>query len=93
MKIKNSLKGFLCLSAFAVSYLGFSGSKKTVNIAGEKITTVSIAMAFQAQAYCNEAMYPGEINNGKCSGTASDANSRCFTATSGENCTGAHVPN
>lgn len=92
MIIKNSVKGVVCLCAFAISYFGFTGSKRTMKIAGEQITSVNVSIGLQAQAYCNEAMYPGEVNNGKCSGLDFESASRCFSATSGENCTGAHTP-
>ncbi|GAA3989964.1 hypothetical protein [Mucilaginibacter dorajii] len=91
MKATALFRTGLIVAAFTISFLGINYSSKEMKLAGKKITISTISLGNQAQAYCNEAMYPGEVNNGKCSGQSFEAESRCFIATSGENCTGAHV--
>lgn len=91
MKKKTALKGLLIAAVSGISLVGINSTTQVKQIAGERVVISKFSLATQAQAYCNEAQYPGEVNNGKCSGTSFLPESRCLLATSGENCTGAHT--
>ncbi|GAA3989969.1 hypothetical protein [Mucilaginibacter dorajii] len=86
MKLKKNLKLLLVALVFTVSYLGVTVVNKTQKVANERISVSLLTVGNQAQAYCNEARYKNESNNGKCSGTASFPESRCTASASGTAC-------
>ena len=82
--MKNSFSKLSCAClVFGVSFLGLTTIKKVSKAGNQAVITSSVALGAQAQAYCNEATYQGETNNGHCSGAFNDITSRCQTNTSG----------
>lgn len=71
---------------FATSYLGIHISTASRRIANANVNVAMLSIGNQAQAYCNEARYKNETNNGKCSGTDSFPESRCTSSASGSAC-------
>ena len=91
MKKLKTLKIGICALIFTAASIGFSITIKTKKIAGERISVSMLTLGSVAEAYCNEGGSTG--NDGKCSGTADQAPSRCFTAIDQNNlnCSGATV--
>jgi hypothetical protein len=82
MKIKQILKFCGTALVFSVAYLGFSYSNHTKQVAGERLSVSLFSVGLKAQAYCNEALYVGEVNSGYCNGPANNPTSRCYTNSS-----------
>lgn len=74
---KVAVKAFGVAVIFSVSFLGISISRETVKIAGESASITLPSLGIQAKAYCNEATYWPEVNNGKCTGKHNESASRC----------------
>jgi hypothetical protein len=77
---KNLGKMLMIAIVFSATFLGFSLSRNTVNVAGETADVTVISLGMQAKAYCNEGTFPEGPNDGKCSGTHNQPDSRCFQA-------------
>ncbi len=66
---------------FVFSIFSISISQRNVRLVNERVSITSVDLAQRAQAYCNEAFYHGEVNNGTCDGAFTDPSSRCLMAT------------
>jgi hypothetical protein len=77
---------------FAVSFLGVSVSRQTIKVAGESSSVTLPSLAMQVKAYCNEATYFPETNDGRCTGKHNDPASRCDVdfSTNPKNCVRDH---
>lgn len=74
--------------AIVISFtIGISFSNKQVSFSGEKASVTILSLGSEAKAYCNEATYWPEVNDGKCDGAANVPNSRCQVAASNTDCT------
>lgn len=90
--MKKTLKIVTVVCVFAFSYVGVTYSVHTRTLGGKQVNVTLLSLGTQAQAYCNERWYPGEQNDGYCSGTANDEKSRCFYTTATPNCIDAQPP-
>ena len=88
MKLK-FLKPIILAGIFGLSYLGFTITKSEKRVAGMSVTQQIISVANQAAAYCNEAIYPNERNNGSCTGQMNDSTTRCLLSSSSDCIAGA----
>jgi hypothetical protein len=86
MKPRTVIKSFFAGSAFLIAFMGFYITSKSQKVANETVNTSMVSVGFQSQAYCNEARYKGETNDGKCTGSVGDPASRCTSTASGAAC-------
>ena len=84
---KQIIKCMAGLLIGTATFLGVNYSSREVTISAEKAKVTLLTLGSQAKAYCNEATYWPEVNNGTCSGLANDPNSRCGISTGTSNCT------
>jgi len=66
--------------------MGISVSREKVQVAGETTDVTLVSLGTQAKAYCNEATFGSEVNNGRCTGMHNDAASRCDVSSQTSNC-------
>ena len=86
--MKQVLKFSFAAVIATLAFLGVNFSSQKVAIAGNLASVTLLSLGTEAQAYCNEATYWPETNNGSCTGAANDANSRCKADGTGTlNCT------
>lgn len=84
--MKNTIKPICVSAVLVISFMRVYVNSYHKRIANETVNTSIMSIGQQSEAYCNEARYKNETNNGKCSGNASAPESRCTSSASGSAC-------
>lgn len=80
--MKKVIKTAIIAIAFMASYLGFTQTKQTRTVAGEKINISTMSLGSTASAYCNEAMFAWEVNAGVCTAAMNQPAAECLNVVS-----------
>lgn len=66
---------------FFVSFIGINIAKERSSLNGQASALTVVSLASQSLAYCNEATFQGEVNDGCCDGQFNAVGSRCTKKT------------